>query len=57
MRRQRSEQYSTASQTAAHFLRQTNGRPQARQVRVGRSAFFTVLSPRLTLPLHRASVP
>ena len=39
-RRQRSEQYLTSAQTAAHFLRQEYGRPQHRQVLLGRSDFF-----------------
>jgi hypothetical protein len=39
-RRQRSEQYLTSSQTFAHFLRQTNGRPQVMQFFCGRSDFF-----------------
>lgn len=38
--RQRSEQYRTASQTFAHLRRHANGRPQAMQVFVGKSAFF-----------------
>ena len=37
VRRQRSEQYRTSSQTFAHFLRHANGRPQEAQVLVGRS--------------------
>ena len=39
-RRQRSEQYLTSVQTAAHFLRQEYGRPQHRQILLGRSDFF-----------------
>ncbi len=41
VRRQRSEQKRTCSQSRSHFLRQVKGRPQAAQVLVGRSAFLT----------------
>ena len=37
-RRQRSEQYFTASQQSAHFLRQVNDRPQTGQTLLGKSA-------------------
>jgi hypothetical protein len=43
---QASEQYLTSSQTLAHFLRQTNGRLQTKQVFTGRSLF----SMRLAMP-------
>lgn len=33
--RQRFEQYLTSSQTFAHFLRHSNGRPQTTQVLIG----------------------
>jgi hypothetical protein len=39
-RRQRSEQYLTSTQTAAHFFRQKYGRPQQMQILLGRSDFF-----------------
>jgi hypothetical protein len=38
-----SEQYRTASQTFAHFLRQTKGLPQVAQVFCGRSDFLRIL--------------
>lgn len=37
---QRFEQYFTSSQTFSHFLRQTNGRLQTRQIFCGKSDFF-----------------
>ena len=39
-RRQRSEQYLTSAQTAAHFLRQKYGRPQQRQILLGKCVFL-----------------
>tara|TARA_B110000114_G_scaffold80754_1_gene85386 strand:- start:38 stop:520 length:483 start_codon:yes stop_codon:yes gene_type:complete len=36
------EQYLTSSQTAAHFLRQLNGRPHVTQVFCGKSDFFII---------------
>jgi len=36
VRRQRSLQYFTCSQSRAHFFRQVNGRAQLAQMRVGR---------------------
>ena len=36
------EQYSTSSQTLAHFLRHTKGRSQTKQTLVGRLIFFTI---------------
>jgi hypothetical protein len=42
--RQRSEQYFTSSQTFAHFLRQSKGRPQLAQTLRGRSPFFTIFA-------------
>jgi hypothetical protein len=39
-----SEQYRTASQTFAHFLRQVNGLPQVAQVFWGRSDFLRILA-------------
>jgi hypothetical protein len=38
--RQRSEQNLTLSQSRSHFLRQLNGRSQARQIFVGRFNFL-----------------
>jgi hypothetical protein len=38
-RRQRSEQYLTSAQIAAHFLRQKYGRPQQMQALLGNCAF------------------
>ena len=38
--RHASEQYFTCSQSRSHFLRQTNGRPQVRQVLDGNSDFL-----------------
>jgi hypothetical protein len=40
-RRQRSLQYFTSSQTAAHFFLQVNGRLQVMQIFCGRLAFLT----------------
>lgn len=42
--RQRSEQYFTSSQTFAHFLRQSKGRPQAAQVFCGRFPFLIIFA-------------
>jgi hypothetical protein len=39
-----SEQYRTASQTFAHFLRQVKGLPQVAQVFWGRSDFLRILA-------------
>jgi hypothetical protein len=33
-------QYFTSSQTACHFLRHTKGRPQARQILLGKNALL-----------------
>ncbi len=41
LRRQRSLQYLTSSQTFSHFLRQLKGRPQTRHVLDGRCCFLT----------------
>jgi hypothetical protein len=41
--RQRSEQYSTLSQSFAHFLRQANGLAHAAHIFDGRSDFLTIL--------------
>ncbi len=42
--RHRSEQYFTVSQSRAHLRRQVNGRPQAAQILLGKSAFFRILA-------------
>jgi hypothetical protein len=42
VRRQRSEQYLTSSQTFAHFLRQKYGRPQQLQILLGSSDFLGI---------------
>ena len=42
MRRQRSEQYLTWSQSRAHFLRQANAKPQVRQILLGSSDFLRI---------------
>jgi hypothetical protein len=42
LRRQRSEQYLTCSQSRAHFRRQLNGRPHTRQVFWGKSDFLRI---------------
>jgi hypothetical protein len=44
LRRQRSEQYFTLSQSRSHFFRQVKGRPQAAQVLLGKSPFFCILA-------------
>ena len=41
VRRQRSEQYLTLSQSRSHFLRQVNGRRQVRQFLLGRLCLLT----------------
>jgi len=41
--RHESEQYLTSAQHRSHFFRQAKGRPQAGQVFVGNSAFFTLI--------------
>ena len=41
--RHRSEQYSTCSQSRAHFFRHANGRPQAAQTLVGRCCFLCAI--------------
>ena len=38
----RFEQYTTSSQTLAHFFRQMNGRPQAPQILLGNSDFLII---------------
>ena len=40
---QASEQYLTSAQLLAHFFRQLNGLPQAKQVLLGRSDFLIIL--------------
>jgi hypothetical protein len=42
LRRQRSEQYLTSSQTFSHFLRQVNGKPHRMHGLLGRSDFLRI---------------
>lgn len=53
--RQRSEQYFTFTQSRAHFLRQTKGRPHTTQSLVGRSVLRRI--PAIGSPRHRLAAP
>jgi hypothetical protein len=53
--RQRSEQYFTFTQSRAHFLRQTKGRPHTTQSLVGRSVLRRI--PAMGSPRHRLAAP
>jgi hypothetical protein len=50
--RQRSEQYFTSSQQAAHFLRQVKGRWHTGQILVGKSDFLRCLAISLDLDIY-----
>lgn len=56
-RRHRSEQYRTASQQRAHFLRQANGREQCAQSLVGRSPLLRGRCRSLIDDCHHARIP
>jgi hypothetical protein len=49
MRRQRSLQYFTLSQTFSHFLRQLKGRLQTTQVFCGRNGFLCAMALRFEM--------
>ena len=53
--RQRLEQYFTFSQSRAHFLRHSNGRPQPAQRLVGKSSLRRILG--IALPRHGLAAP
>jgi hypothetical protein len=53
--RQRAEQYLTFTQSRAHFLRQTKGRPQTTQSLVGRSVLRRITA--MGSPGHRLAAP
>ena len=52
---QRAEQYFTFTQSHAHFLRQTKGRPQTTQSLVGRSDLRRI--PAMGSPRHGLAAP
>lgn len=57
LRRQRSEQYLTCSQSRSHFLRHVKGKPQWAQVFTGSSDFLRIFMGTIVAPSSLPALP